>query len=639
MTYGYNGKIIHIDLTTKKIAVEKPDDNFYRSYMGGSCMGAYYLLKELKPAIDPLSPENIIVITPSIVTGIPSPGFSRFNVAARSPLTGGLGEGQAGGYWGAELKFSGFDAVLIKGKAKKPSYIYINDGKVKINDATRLWGKDTGQVQDIIRKENADEKIRVLSIGIGGENKVRYASLISDLKHANGRTGLGAVFGSKNLKAVAVRGTSKVNIKEPEIIKDANKYFRQHVKDNPSTRDLNIYGTTSIIQPYNLLGQLPSYNFKTTYFEQAECISGERMYDTILEKNEGCYACPVKCKRVVRVAGKYEVDPMYGGPEFETMVSFGSNCGINDLEAIAYANQLCNMYTIDTISTGSAISFAMECFQEGIISKSDTDGLDLRFGNAQAMVEMVGKIAQRDGFGDTLAEGVRIAAKRIGKGSEKFAMHNKGSEFPYHSPRGKGMLAFSYAFSPLGGDHIVCEHDTDFDFSAPDIFLEQVKSLGILERLETDSIEEKKVRMFCYLQDHFSFMDSLCLCVLAFAPVRVFKMKHLVDIISAVTGWETSLWEIMKIGEKRINLAKCFNAQEGIDIKEDSLPDRMFEPIPDGPRKGAKLDRDKFINAQKLYYRMRNWDERAIPTKAILHELDLGWVIDNLEGYGVKLNL
>ena len=639
MPYGYNGKILHIDLTTKKISIETPDENFYRSYMGGCNIGAYYLLKELKPGIDALSPDNMIVVSASIVTGITSPGFSRFNVAAKSPLTGGYGEGQSGGYWGAELKFAGFDAIVIKGKSDSPCYLYISNGSVEIKDARNLWGKDIKEVQQSIIKENDDNKIKVLAIGIGGENMVRYASIISDLKHAIGRTGMGAVFGSKNLKAIAVRGKIKVKVKEPEVLKEANNYFREHVKDNPSTRDLNIYGTSAIVQPYNLIGQLPSYNFKTTYFEHAEEISGEKMYEGILQKNEGCFACPVKCKRIVKASGKYDVDPEYGGPEFETIASFGSNCGVSDLEAIAYANQLCNMHTVDTISAGSCISFAMECYENGLINKKDTDGLDLKFGNADAMIEMVKKIAARDGFGNILAEGVKIASQKIGKGSEKFAMHTKGGELPYHAPRGKGMLALSYALSPLGGDHIVCEHDTDFDFSAPDIFLEQVKCLGLLERLETDTYDEKKLRMFCYLQDHFSFMDTLCLCVLAFAPVRVFKMQHLVNIISAVTGWETSLWELMKLGEKRINLARCFNVREGMDNKDDTLPDRFFEAITTGARKGKKLDRDKFDYAKKLYYRMRNWDERGIPTKALLYELDLGWVIDNLESFNIKMNL
>lgn len=639
MSYGYTGKIAKIDLSTKQITVDTHDEYFYRSYMGGSNIGAYYMLKEMKPGVDPLSPDNMLVLSTSVVTGIPSPGFSRYNANSKSPLTGCFGDSQAGGFWGAELKFAGYDALVIKGRAEAPCYVFIKDGNIEIKAARHLWGKDTKKTQEIIRKENSDPRIRVLAIGRGGENLVRFANLISDLNHANGRNGHGAVMGSKNLKAVAVRGSAAVPIKDRATINAANRYFRDNVKDNPATRDLNLYGTSSIVVPMNLAGMLPSYNFRTGYFEHAEKISGETMTSTILTKNEGCYACPVKCKRVVRVQGQFATDPAYGGPEYETVASFGSNCGVDNLAAVAYANQLCSAYSIDTISTGSAIAFAMECYENGILSKKNTDGLDLKFGNAKAMVEMVKKIANREGLGDVLAEGVKRAAEKIGKGAERYAMHVKGQELPMHEPRAKGMLGISYACSPIGADHVVVEHDTDFDFNAPEIFVEQAKALALLERLETNTIDEKKIRQFCYLQDHFSFADALCICVLAHAPVRVFKMKHIVEIVSATTGWETSLWEIMKTGEKRINLAKCFNAREGFDVKDDILPNRMYEGLETGARKGDKIDRENFKYAQKLYYRMRNWDERAIPTKAILHELDLAWVIDNLESSGVKLNL
>jgi len=639
MLYGYTGKILRIDLTSKKIEIETPDENFYRSYMGGSNIGAYYLLKELKPNVDPLNPENILIISLSIVTGINSPGFSRFNVAAKSPLTGCFGESQSGGYFGAELKFSGYDGIVIKGRATSPCYIYIKDGNVEIRDAKDLWGKDIKEVQEIIRSKNNDPKIRILTIGKGAENLVRYACIISDLNHANGRNGLGAVMASKNLKAVAVRGSKKVNIADVEVVKGQNKYFREHVKDNPRTRDLNIYGTASGVQPMNLDGQLPAYNYRTGFFKHAEDISGEKMVSTILIRREGCYACPVKCKRVVKTNGKFITDPDYGGPEYETIISLGSNCGISDIKAIAYANELCNRYTIDTISTGSAIAFAMECFENGIITRTDTNGLELKFGNTDAMIEMIEKIAIREGLGDILADGVKLAAEKIGKSAVKYAMQAKGQEFPYQEPRAAGMLAFSYAFSPIGADHVVAEHDGVFDFSAPEIFLEQARVFGLLERIESNSINEKKVRMFCYLQNYTSFLDCLCICAFVVAPAQIFKMKHIVDIVSAVTGWETSLWEIMKIGEKRINMAKCFNAREGVDIKDDILPDRMYEPIQSGARKGDKLNREKFKYSQMLYYRMRNWDDKSIPTKAKLYELDLGWVVDNLEAYGIKLNL
>ena len=639
MSYGYTGKILIVNLTNNKIEIETPNDYFYRSYMGGSNICLYYLLKELKPKIDPLSSENILVISTSVVTGIPVPGFSRFNIAAKSPLTGCFGEGQAGGFFGAELKFSGFDAIVIKGKSKFPCYIYIKDNKVTIQDARNLWGKDTKKTQDFIRDTNNDSKIRLLTIGRGAENLVRYACITTDINHVCGRNGLGAVMASKNLKAVAVRGTGKIKIKDIEIIKKEIKNFKEEFKENPPASSLNTYGTSGFTLPNNLDGQLPSYNFRTGYFEHAKDISGEKFASDVFIKKDSCYACLVRCKKVVKTDGRYKTNPDFGGPEYETIASFGSNCGVSDIEAIAYANQLCNRYTLDTISTGSAIAFAMECFENGIVTKEDTDGIELKFGNADGMIEMIEKITNREGFREILANGVEMAAKEIGKGAEKYAMHVKGQSLPFHEPRAKGMLALSYAVSPIGADHTVVDHDPLFDFDAPDFFIERIKILGLLERLESTSIDEKKVRMFCYLQDRCSFLDCLCLCYYTFAPAYVIKMSKIVDIVSAVTGWETSLWEIMKIGEKRINMAKCFNAREGIDIKDDVLPDRLFESLESGPRKGSKLNREKLKKYQMLYYRMRNWDGRSIPTKAKLYELNLGWVIGNLEYNGIKLDL
>ena len=378
-------------------------------------------------------------------------------------------------------------------------------------------------------------------------------------------------------------------------------------------------------------GQLPTRNFQTGYFEEADAISGETMRETLLAGSEACWACSVVCKRVVQTPEPYVVESRYGGPEFETVAALGSNCGISELAAICKGNELCNKYGLDTISTGVTISFAMECYEQGILTQEDTGGVDLAFGQADAMLQMIEAIAKRQGLGDLLAEGTQRAAERIGKGAHRFAMHTKGLEMPMHEPRAKGMLGISYAVSPIGADHVVVEHDTDFDFQAPQVFIDQMKSLGLLERLGTESIDSRKVRMFYYLQNHFSFMDALCLCVLCFAPVRTFTMADMVTLISAVTGWETSLWEIMKLGERRINMFRAFNAREGLTAADDWLPDRMFEPIRTGPRAGHKVSANDFSQALDLYYEMMNWDEEGIPRAGKLAELDLGWVNALLE--------
>ena len=626
MAHGYWGRILRVDLSKGETHVEERDALWYRTYMGGACVGAYYLLREMEPGMDPFDPETVMVFAPSVVTGTPAPGFSRHSVIAKSPLTGMISDSQAGGFWGPELKAAGFDAIVVKGRSEKPVYLWIQDGEAEVRDAAHLWGKTTGETQEMIRDDVGDRRTRILSIGPGGENLVRFANLMNELRDANGRGGLGAIMGSKNLKAIAVRGHSRIEIQDEETVRRHTRQFRDSFMDNPSNRGLNVFGTAEYVNFANNDGQLPTRNFQTGFFEDADAISGETLRETLLTDSEACWACSVVCKRVVKTDAPYSVDPQYGGPEFETIAALGSCCGISDLAAICKGNELCNKYSLDTISTGVAIAFAMECFESGILTEDDTGGLDLRFGNAAAMLQMIEAIATRQGLGDVLAEGVKRAAEKLGRGASQFAMHTKGLEMPMHEPRAKGMLGISYAVSPIGADHVVVEHDTDFDFQAPQVYIDQMKSLGLLERLPTESVDSRKVRMFFYLQNHFSFMDALCLCVLCFAPVRTFTMAAMVELISAVTGWETSLWEIMKLGERRINMFRAFNTREGFRAVDDWLPDRMFEPIRTGPRAGHKVPADDFSKALRLYYEMMNWDEQGVPREGKLAELDLGWV-------------
>jgi aldehyde:ferredoxin oxidoreductase len=355
------------------------------------------------------------------------------------------------------------------------------------------------------------------------------------------------------------------------------------------------------------------------------------MRETILVKSEGCYACAVACKRVVKAEGKYNVDPSYGGPEYETCSALGSNCGITDLVAVAKANELCNKYSLDTISTGATIAFAMECYERGLLTKEDTDGMELKFGDADTMLKLIEIIANRKGkIGDILAEGSKRAADIIGKGADMYAMVSRNVELAMHDGRAKGGVGLGYAVGAIGGDHVVVEHDTDFDEYAPDIFLEQVKCLGLLRRINAKSVASDKVRNFCYLQNHFSFFDTLTLCVLTFAPVRSFTMKMLIDMMDAITGWENSLWEVMKVGERRTNLARVFNYREGLRRKDDKLPDRMFEPLKKRELEDIQLDRKEFDDAIDLYYEMMNWDEEGRPRKAKLIELDVAWAINEI---------
>lgn len=631
MAFGYNGKILRVDLTGKKISVDEPSEYFYRTYGGGSCLGAYYLLKELKPGIDPLSADNLLIFTGSVVTGVPAPGFARSAIVSKSPLTGTIGESQAGGFFGPELKFAGYDAIVIKGKAEKPVYLSIRDGEVEIKDAAHLWGKTTGEAQAIIRKELDDEHVIVALIGQAGESLVKYACVLNNLKHAYGRMGMGAVMGSKNLKAIAVRGHKAVEMKDRETLLRLAKHFSTNFKEeSPDNAGLNDLGTAQYVIGQNEDGQLPTKNFQTGYLERAGSLSGQKMKETILIDREGCYACPVKCKRIVKAEEPFAVDPIYGGPEYETIGMLGSNCGIDDLVAVCKGNELCNKYGLDTISTGSAIAFAMECYENGIITKEDTEGVELRFGNVEAMLETIEKITRREGIGDILAEGVERAVEKYGAGAKKFAMHVKGQEFPAHMPRAKGQLALSYALSPLGADHLVTEHDTAFVPGAPSFFSDRVKPLGVQEPLEMRSIDHNKVRRFLYFQNVFSLLDTLTLCFFTFAPVRYFTFDELVEMVNAITGWQTSLWELLKLGERRVVMFRAFNVREGFTSEDDWLPERMFEPIQTGPREGQKVDKGELKKAIKLYYEMAGWDADGVPTNGKLAELDLFWITDEL---------
>jgi len=614
-----------VDLSEGKIDEETPSEIVYRMYMGGSALSLYFLLKEQKPGVDPLGPENKLIFMSSVISGAPLAGLTRYTVAARSPLTGAFGEAEAGGFWGPELKMAGFDGLIVEGRSPRPVYLWIKDGKAEIRDASKLWGKDTGEAERLIREELGDQRIRVAQCGPAGERMVRYACVVNELKHANGRTGMGAVMGAKNLRAVAVRGTQRLPLANPEKVQEIGKRVVELIKEAPLAQNLKKYGTPFFVMPLNNSGILPTRNFQAGQFEGAEAISGETMTDTILVKSEGCYACAVQCKRAVKVEGKYKATPEYGGPEYETVASLGSFCGIGDLAAIAQGNELCNRWGLDTISAGVCIAFAMECTERGILSSKDTDEIDLRFGNADAMLAMIRKIAFREGFGDILADGVQRAAQKIGQGSEKYAMHIKGQEVPMHDPRGKQGLTLSYATSPTGADHIEAPHDTSFLTETS--MLKAAKPAGVLEPTSAMELGPRKIRQFVHTQQIWNFFNSLGVCNFAAAPYTAFPLVALAEAVEAVTGWNTSLYELMELGERTITLARMFNIREGLSSKDDYLPERLFEPLEKGTPREKRFTHEDFAQALKLYYQAMGWDpQTGVPTEGRLAFLGLDWL-------------
>jgi aldehyde:ferredoxin oxidoreductase len=623
MPHGYTGRILRADLSAGKLSTEEPGESFYRQYYGGESFVAYFLLKEVPRGIDPFSPQNRLVFAAGPLTGIPVGGCGRHSIGAKSPLTGGFGEAEAGGYWGAELKRAGFDAIVVEGKSESPVYLYLNDGKAELRDARHLWGKKTLDCEMAIREELGDQRIKCSVIGPSGENLVRFACITNDLDAFAGRCGLGAVMGSKNLKAVACRGNTRIAVSDPQTISEFGKWVRDFgAKNLQAYQD---YGTAANVMILNDAGGLPTLNFKEGVFDRAEEISGQTMADTILVKRRSCFACPVHCKREVAVSDPFEVDPRYGGPEYETIGAFGSNCGIGDLKAIAKANELCNAYGVDTISCGMAISFAMECFENGVLSTSDTDGIDLRFGNVEAMLQMTEKICLRQGFGRVLAEGTRRAAEEIGRGAEEFAIHIKGQEPSMHEPRLKQGLGVGFAMSPTGADHCHNLHDTAFS-SETSPLLEDIRTLGIQRALPVNDLSPAKIQLLGYVTQWMHFLNSAVCCFFVVEYGRI-GYKRMSDLMNAATGWNTSVFELMKVGERAMNMARVFNLREGFTAKDDTLPKRFHEAFIKGPLKGVVVGSDRFEKAKQAYYELMGWPE-GVPTKTKLGELGIEWAED-----------
>ncbi len=625
MSYGYHGKILHVDLTAGKVEVEEPGEAFYRKYMGGSAMGSYYLLKHTPPGADPLGLENTLSLMVGVVTGAPFSGQSRVCATAKSPVTDLVGDSQAGGFWPAELKAAGFDGIVIHGQAERPAYLWVHDGEAELRDAAHLWGHFTADVEDTIRDGLGDRRIQVLQCGPAAEQGVHFGALINNANRANGRTGMGTVMASKNLKAVAVRGRNRPELADPDAVKALAKWGVDHFEES-DIYGMGLLGTAEVLLPQNKKGGLPTRNWASGCFEEAEAISGQRMAETILKERDTCFACVVRCKRVVEISeGPYRVDPRYGGPEYETLGTMGSYCGVSDLAAIARANQLCNMYGMDTISCGATIAWAMDCFEHGLLTLEDTDGVELRFGNAEALVEMVERIGKREGLGQVLGEGSARAAETLGVGQE-LVVAVKNHELPAHMPQVKRSLALIYAVNPFGADHQSHEHDPSYKW-----YPERMAELDLKDPQPSKALNAEKVRYALYTQYMYSCLDSVCVCQFVFGPAwQLYGPSQLVEAVRAVTGWNVSLWELMKVGERRLNLLRAFNAREGVGAEADTVPPKLLVALRDGASDGVAITADEVEAAKAVYYGMAGWDENGRPTRARLEELALGWVADEL---------
>lgn len=634
MSFGYAGKILHVDLTRGALTIEEPPESFYRKYMGGSAMGLYYILREMPKGADPLGPENVLTLMLGVTTGAAISGQSRINANAKSPISGGIGDSQGGGYFPAELKFAGFDGLVIKGKSPQPVYLLIIEGKPELRDASHLMGKITGDVDDILKKEIGDGKIEILQHGPAAEKGVLFSSLVSMSNRHNGRTGMGLVMASKNLKAVVVRGKRKPDIFDPKALAALNRTGPKILPDNPDMPGLAEDGTSSVVMFQNTIGSLPTYNYNHGQFEFCEDISGERMSETILKERETCFACVVRCKRVVEVKeGPYRADPLYGGPEYETLSTFGSYCGIRDMAAISQANQVCNQYGVDTIACGATIAFGMECFEKGIITKEHTGGLELRFGDADAMLKALDHVVKNDGpLGKVLSQGSQHAAKVWGNGAEDCLITVKGAEAPAHMPQAKRSLGLIYAVNPFGADHQSSEHDGYYEEEVADLNLDRLKVLGLGTPPAFRSLGPEKVR-FAYLTEVFySVLDTVELCQFVWGPAwTLYGPLEIVEMINAVTGWSVTVDELMSVGARRLNLMRTFNAREGLSRKDDKLPKKFFKALGgEGPTAGIALDENEIEAAISHYYQLAGWTQEGIPTIEALEKIELEWAAEYL---------
>jgi aldehyde:ferredoxin oxidoreductase len=620
MVKGLANKILRVDLSEGRIWTEAQNELFYRRYLGGAGILAYYLLKELKPRVDALAPENVLVFAPGPVTGTVMPGGSRLCVGAKSPLSGGIAKCEAGGYFGYELKRAGYDALVIQGKAATPVYLWINNGEAAIKDASRLWGQTVLQTQDAIEAELGEKRVRTATIGPAGENLAAISCIITDLRGAAGRGGLGAVMGSKNLKCIAVKGKTAPQAAEPEKFRELARWMNNNYMNFASAKGFHDLGTGAGMVSGNAIGNLPVRNWADGQFDDAAMIQADTLRDTYRVGMEACPGCQIRCKKLVELENEsYKVDRRNGGPEYETLAAFGSMLGINDLAAICRANELCSLNALDTISLGSTIAFAMECFEKGILTLEDTGGMELRFGDAAAMLKLIDLIVHRQGIGDILADGSRKAAQRIGRGAADLAMQVKGVEVGMHDPRLKQGLGLLYTIAAHGADHMTGMHDTLFAQEGRG--MEAVRGLDSLEPLPANDLSTAKVDRAKSQHLLRNFSDSLVTC--HFVP---WTLRQQVDMIRDLTGWDYTDFEAMRQGERVATMSRVFNLREGLTAADDQLPKRFFAPAPRGALKDTAIDSVAMDKAKRTFYVLMGWDPiTGVPTPEKLEELGIGW--------------
>ena len=607
----YDGmrRILRCDLTNGHSTYEDLDPRVAKAYIGGRGLGIYYMLREVEPTCDPFSAENKLIFATGPLTGTHAPTGARYMVITKSPLTGALTCSNSGGYFPAELKKTGIDAIIIEGKASEPVYIWIKDEAVEIRSAKHLWGKTTHQSDDILKAET-DPKAKTTVIGPAGEKQVLFASIMNDRDRAAGRSGVGAVMGSKNLKGIVARGTGHIHLASENKFKEISNKYRRHFKeatrDNPSP--LRLHGTAITAVATQANGVFPTKNFQYGTFDGWESIYGETLTEKYLLKPKACFSCPIACGRLTRVPD----GPFKGegeGPEYETIYALGSDCGVDNLAALTKANYLCNELGLDTISMGSAIACAMELFEKGYLSETEA-GTKLNWGDADVLVKLTRLTGMREGFGDILAQGSLKMASRYGH--PELAMVSKGQDFAGYDPRGAQGMGLTYATSPIGASHM--RADSPY-----------FELLGVPVKIDPLTWENKP-QIIAKWQDVFSIFDAAGLCV--FFSIRYLvepdldiRPTGILELLNAATGADYTIEELEKAGERIVNAERLFLVKAGFSRKDDTLPPRITsEPMPEGPAKGMVCHLEPMLD---IYYKLRNWTNDGIPSDEKLEELGL----------------
>ncbi|MDH5703069.1 MAG: aldehyde ferredoxin oxidoreductase family protein [Aigarchaeota archaeon] len=633
--YGWAGRILHIDLASRKTWVEELPKDLGARFLGARGINAKLLWDLIrKPGIDPFGPENVLIFGAGTLTGTVAPSSGRTTVTCKGPITGLYLKSNMGGHWGAELKFAGYDHVILHESSKRPVYVWINNNVVEIEDASHLWGLNVRETNKALKHDLGDNEMKVACIGPAGENLVRFAAIMSSFYHAAGRGGAGAVMGSKKLKAIAVRGTGTIMIKEADKFKEVAFAARESLAKDSGAQSLYDYGTSGSMEGVNELHAFPNYNFRLGHLENIHSVTGQNLVEKgYLVRRVGCFSCTISCHRYCRVAEGPYAGTASGGPEYETLCALGGGTWVLDTEAVLKANELCNLLGLDTISTGNIIQWAMETYEKGLLTKKETDGIDLKFGNAEALIKTVEAIGNREGkIGSLLAEGVKRAAEKVGKNSWKWAICNsKGLEQSSVETRSAKAYALAFAVNPRGPDHLHTEPFAEFGASP--------EAVALIEKLTGDKkwalpyYTEHRPEIVRWHEDCYAVTDSLGFCAFASTSAYGVTPRNMAEMFSLATGIAVTEEEIMLAGRRIVTAEKCFNVREGADRKLDDLPWRlMHEPAASGSEKGFMNSEEEMNGMLDKYYALHGWDlETSWPYKETLNMLDLKEVAEELQ--------